>query len=210
MPQLWLCTTGKPLGPAGSAGHQRARPPAALASAFPLQEQEAWRLNPQSLEDFVNLWSEYDDGSGSIEPKDLEALLLRWAGLASHGWKRQAQACQQSRFPSLNATTAAEARHAGCGRQLTDPGRPCRLQPPMGLGPTAEGKDVLRFVFDLDIPLVNARVPFHRYGGFVSFDHHVGGFGRCVSACHRSGWPSMPSSSLHRHACLPATPSATH
>jgi hypothetical protein len=41
------------------------------------QEQEAWRLNPQSLEDFVTLWSEYDDGSGSIDPRDLEALLLR-------------------------------------------------------------------------------------------------------------------------------------
>jgi hypothetical protein len=32
----------------------------------------------------------------------------------------------------------------------------------MGLGPGAEGKDVLRFVFDLDIPLVQGRVPFHR------------------------------------------------
>lgn len=37
-----------------------------------------------------------------------------------------------------------------------------RLHPPMGLGPGAEGKDVLRFVFDLDIPLVAGRVPFHR------------------------------------------------
>lgn len=37
-----------------------------------------------------------------------------------------------------------------------------RLQPPLGLGPGAEGKDVLRFVFDLDIPLVQGRVPFHR------------------------------------------------
>lgn len=44
----------------------------------PPQEQEAWRLNPQSLEEFVALWSEYDDGSGSIAPPDLEALLLRW------------------------------------------------------------------------------------------------------------------------------------
>lgn len=41
------------------------------------QEQEAWRLNPQALEEFVALWSEYDDGSGSIEPRDLELLLLR-------------------------------------------------------------------------------------------------------------------------------------
>jgi hypothetical protein len=77
------------------------------------QEQEAWRLNPQSLEEFVALWSEYDDGSGSIDARDLEALLLR-------------------------------------------------LQPPLGLGPGAEGKDVLRFVFDLDIPLMAGRVPFHR------------------------------------------------
>jgi len=61
----------------------------------------------------VNLWSEYDDGTGSIDPRDLEAVLLR-------------------------------------------------LQPPLGLGPSAEGKDVLRFVFDLDIPLVASRVPFHR------------------------------------------------
>ena len=41
------------------------------------QEQEQWKLNPQSLEDFVNLWAEYDDGTGTIEPKDLEAILLR-------------------------------------------------------------------------------------------------------------------------------------
>lgn len=79
------------------------------------QEQEAWRLNPQALEDFVALWSEYDDGNGSIDPRDLEALLLR-------------------------------------------------LIPPLGLGPGAEGKDVLRFVFDLDIPLIAGRVPFHRCG----------------------------------------------
>ncbi|KAI8464917.1 MAG: Ion transport protein-domain-containing protein [Monoraphidium minutum] len=77
------------------------------------QEQEAWRLNPHALEEFVELWSEYDDGTGSIDPQNLEALLLR-------------------------------------------------LPPPLGLGPGAEGKDVLRFVFDLDIPLVQGRVPFHR------------------------------------------------
>jgi hypothetical protein len=37
-----------------------------------------------------------------------------------------------------------------------------RLSPPLGLGPQADGKDVLRFVFDLDIPLQQGRVPFHR------------------------------------------------
>ena len=59
------------------------------------------------------LWSEYDDGSGTIDPRSLEDLLLR-------------------------------------------------LAPPMGLGPGKDGRAVLRFVFDLDIPLVNGRVPFHR------------------------------------------------
>ncbi len=77
------------------------------------QDQEEWTLTPQHLEDFVALWSEYDDGSGSIEPKHLEDLLLR-------------------------------------------------LEPPMGLGGGQDGKAVLRFVFDLDIPLVAGRVPFHR------------------------------------------------
>lgn len=38
----------------------------------------------------------------------------------------------------------------------------CRLQPPLGLGSRADGRDVLRFVFDLDIPLVMGRVPFHK------------------------------------------------
>lgn len=38
----------------------------------------------------------------------------------------------------------------------------CRLSPPLGLGPTASSTDVLRFVFDLDIPLINGRVPFQR------------------------------------------------
>ncbi|GLI63280.1 hypothetical protein VaNZ11_006186 [Volvox africanus] len=76
-------------------------------------EQEEWKLSPQALEDFVTLWSEYDDGSGTILPRHLEELLLR-------------------------------------------------LDPPLGLGPYADNKDVLRFVYDLDIPLVNARVPFHK------------------------------------------------
>ncbi len=31
----------------------------------------------QALENFVTLWSEYDDGSGTIMPRHLEELLLR-------------------------------------------------------------------------------------------------------------------------------------
>jgi hypothetical protein len=38
----------------------------------------------------------------------------------------------------------------------------CRLSPPLGLGPGASSTDVLRFVFDLDIPLLAGRVPFQR------------------------------------------------
>lgn len=37
-----------------------------------------------------------------------------------------------------------------------------RLSPPLGLGRGASSTDVLRFVFDLDIPLLNGRVPFQR------------------------------------------------
>lgn len=37
-----------------------------------------------------------------------------------------------------------------------------RLSPPLGLGSSASSTDVLRFVFDLDIPLLNGRVPFQR------------------------------------------------
>jgi hypothetical protein len=58
-------------------------------------EQEEWKLSPQALEDFVTLWSEYDDGSGTIQPRHLEELLLK-------------------------------------------------LDPPLGLGPYADNKDVLR------------------------------------------------------------------
>jgi len=75
--------------------------------------QEDWKLSPQLLEQFVTLWGKFDDGSGTILPKDLEELLLE-------------------------------------------------LDPPLGLGPDASSKDVLRFVYDLDIPLVNGRVPFHK------------------------------------------------
>ncbi len=56
---------------------------------------------------------EYDDGSGTILPEELEGLLTR-------------------------------------------------LPPPLGLGRYATGRDVLRFVYSLDIPLVRGRVPFHR------------------------------------------------
>ena len=65
------------------------------------------------MQEFQELWAEYDDGSGSIAPEQLQALLIR-----------------------------------------TDP--------PLGLGRMATGRDVLKFVFNLDIPLVNGRVPFHR------------------------------------------------
>lgn len=53
--------------------------------------------HPQNLEDFVTLWSEYDDGTGTIDPRNLEELLLR-------------------------------------------------LDPPLGLGPYADNKEVLRWV----------------------------------------------------------------
>lgn len=65
------------------------------------------------LQEFQECWAEYDDGSGTIAPDQLQSLLIR-----------------------------------------TDP--------PLGLGRMATGRDVLRFVFNLDIPLVNGRVPFHR------------------------------------------------
>ena len=65
------------------------------------------------LQEFQELWAEYDDGSGTIAPEQLQALLIR-----------------------------------------TDP--------PLGLGRMATGRDVLKFVFNLDIPLVNGRVSFHR------------------------------------------------
>ncbi|WIA07983.1 hypothetical protein OEZ85_007455 [Tetradesmus obliquus] len=77
------------------------------------QEQDRWKLRPDHLDEFVDLWAEYDDGSGTIDPKDLEGMLLR-------------------------------------------------LSPPLGLGPGASSTDVLRFVFDLDIPLLAGRVPFQR------------------------------------------------
>ncbi|KAK9823801.1 hypothetical protein WJX72_005586 [[Myrmecia] bisecta] len=77
------------------------------------QEQAEWSLTPNSLQEFQELWCQYDDGTGTIDPSELEQLILR-------------------------------------------------LSPPLGLGPHADGKDVLRFVYDLEIPLVNGRVPFHR------------------------------------------------
>ena len=39
--------------------------------------QDQWVLRPENLSEFVDLWAEYDDGSGSIEPRELEALLMR-------------------------------------------------------------------------------------------------------------------------------------
>eukprot|EP00798_Chlamydomonas_sp_ICE-L_P015920 gene15920-22054_t len=75
-----------------------------------VHKQDEWKLSPK---DFVQLWAEFDDGSGTIWPKDLEELLLK-------------------------------------------------LEPPLGLGIFADSKDVLRFVYDLDIPLVKGKVPFHK------------------------------------------------
>lgn len=77
------------------------------------QDQDQWRLHPSMLDEFVDLWGEYDDGSTTIHPKSLEQLLIK-------------------------------------------------LPPPLGLGHYADNNDVLKFVYDLDIPLVDGRVPFHR------------------------------------------------
>ena len=71
------------------------------------------QLHTWPLQKFQELWVEYDDGSGTILPEELERLLTR-------------------------------------------------LPPPLGLGRYATGRDVLRFVYSLDIPLVRGRVPFHR------------------------------------------------
>lgn len=38
---------------------------------------QRWKLRPDHLDEFVDLWAEYDDGTGTIDPKDLEAMLLR-------------------------------------------------------------------------------------------------------------------------------------
>lgn len=38
---------------------------------------QRWKLRPDHLDEFVDLWAEYDDGSGTIDPKDLEGMLLR-------------------------------------------------------------------------------------------------------------------------------------
>lgn len=45
-----------------------------LSLTCPVQR---WKLRPDHLDEFVELWAEYDDGSGNIDPKDLEAMLLR-------------------------------------------------------------------------------------------------------------------------------------
>ncbi|PRW21007.1 voltage-gated ion channel superfamily [Chlorella sorokiniana] len=42
-----------------------------------IQDTVAWALTPQHLEDFCELWAEYDDGTNAIDPKDLEQLLRR-------------------------------------------------------------------------------------------------------------------------------------
>lgn len=41
------------------------------------QEQDSWKLVPASLEEFRELWSEYDDGTRTITPRDLHDLLIR-------------------------------------------------------------------------------------------------------------------------------------
>jgi hypothetical protein len=48
--------------------------PVCMLLVCPVQR---WKLRPDHLDEFVELWAEYDDGSGTIDPKDLEAMLLR-------------------------------------------------------------------------------------------------------------------------------------
>lgn len=41
------------------------------------QEQESWKIMPTALDEFRELWAEYDDGSSTITPRDLHDLLTR-------------------------------------------------------------------------------------------------------------------------------------
>ncbi|CAD7702748.1 unnamed protein product [Ostreobium quekettii] len=41
------------------------------------QDQDSWHLNPSILDDFVDLWHGFDDGSNTISIKDFKALLVR-------------------------------------------------------------------------------------------------------------------------------------
>lgn len=69
----------------------------------------------------------------------------------------------------LRAALAASGTHKRMPARRSAPPRcctcccaACRLPPPLGLGSAASSSDVLRFVFDLDIPLLGGRVPFQR------------------------------------------------
>jgi hypothetical protein len=52
---------------------------------------QRWKLRPEHLEEFVELWAEYDDGSGTIDPQNLEAMLLRCAVVGVVGWLPEVQ-----------------------------------------------------------------------------------------------------------------------
>lgn len=39
-------------------------------------QREEWSVHPSVLEEFIILWGHYDDGSGTIDPKQLEELLI--------------------------------------------------------------------------------------------------------------------------------------
>jgi hypothetical protein len=134
---------------------------AALCCAVLRCAVQHWKLRPDHLEEFVNLWAEYDDGSGTIDPRDLEGMLLRCVWHARHAVSpgKDYCACSPAAFRAPPSQVQLRLRVAAlcvCARTQ------CRLSPPLGLGASASSTDVLRFVFDLDIPLLNGRVPFHR------------------------------------------------
>jgi len=138
-------------------------------------EQEEWKLTGESLQQFVDLWSEYDNGSGARRAGPHCAAAAPAAGLHVAG--AGARGCKQA------AALGSCAGHVtwGANSPLCALRRPCpsspatgsieprqleslllRVPPPLGLGPSASGPDVLRFVYSLDIPLLNFRVPFHK------------------------------------------------
>lgn len=180
----WLGAAAPPLAPAAAESRPACARPAPAWAAIPfflsfvllvsiimlnlftavvleafdaLSLQEAWRLRPPDLRAFVALWAEYDDGSGTVDARDLEALLLRWGsrrggaevpGVRSHDDQRRRRRRRRrhtAHSPMIAAPTTPPHHH----QQKTP-----RLPPPLGLGPRAGGRDVLRFVYDLDIPLV--------------------------------------------------------
>lgn len=111
------------------------------------QDHDKWRVNPNALRKYVEVFHKYDDGSGTVRGVDLESLLREIPPPLGLGNRNGAKGHKES-----------GATHGGHGHEKQTKDDDADEKPPRNAGML-----VVHFITSLNVPLdKNGRVPFKR------------------------------------------------